>query len=109
MTNLSEKEFDDYIRKYIPIMYHGNGVTMGADLELRCWYFHTIKYQVEWFWAGKTLQVTGLYSSFCKLFSSPICGDLSILCHIDDGVVLYCDAEMVDSFVDRLLGMRCFL
>lgn len=109
MTAWSASEIDEYFKNIIPVMYQGNGVTMGADIELKCWYFHTIKYKVDWFWARKTFWVYDQNDHNSKiLFSSPICGDLSMLCHVDDGAVLYCDAETVDGFVERLLAMRVF-
>lgn len=109
MTAWTEKEFDEYMRKVLPVMFAGNGVTVGADIELKCWYAHSVKYRVDWFWKGKTFQVCDNNANTTKiLFASPICGDLSLFCHMDDGAVLYCDAETFDAFVDRLLGLRAF-
>lgn len=110
MTNMSAHELDEYLAKTIPTMYIGNGTTVGADLEMKCWYVYTTKYTIEWFWAGKTFRVIDRNSPGGEvIFSSPICGDLTLFCHMDDGAVLYCDAQTVDAFVERLLQMRVFL
>lgn len=108
MTGLSAKELDEWMKETMPTMYDGNGVAIGADIGLKCWYIHSVKYRVDWFWAEKTFRIVDNSHASKIIFSSPIAGNLSLFCHMDDGAVLYCDAEMFDVFVERLLGMRVF-
>lgn len=112
MTALSVKELDEYIRQTLPTLYKGDGVAVQADLELMCWGIDTDKYRVDWFWKDKLLCVYDRKSdSYKRIFASTICGNLEMLCQLDDEkrMVVYCDPQEVDKFVERLLAMRVFV
>jgi hypothetical protein len=110
VTNLSASELDEYLKKEMPLLYSDNGVKIGADIPMECFYIDTAKYRAEWSWRGKVFRVFDekLYQK--EIFNSSIDGGLDLFCQFDDRkkYIIHSSAEEVDVFIERLLSLRVF-